>query len=288
MFMQQMAPDIFVRILREMGACRKKPAQPASGTLSWMTPSETLLRLCLGGFGKIFAKQRLLLAFVRFHGPIFETENPSKTCAPQGASPEGPCRLDGTLCLSRQWLLLMKMAMTTVVVAVAMMLTVTMTAMMLCAFANFRSVVNCAPSKDAHLHCLSIVSSMGGWLLVQCSFFLHICSVAFESHSKVACASCSARGQHLELTKLRSEAFRVVQRVQESSQQGVHGALGSLTEAMMTTVVLLMMRLVVVVVVVVLLLLLLLLLLAVSEGLRVDLMLLQSRSCFSNCYRPCP
>ena len=34
-----------------MGACRKKPAQPASGTLSWMTPSETLLRLCLGGFG---------------------------------------------------------------------------------------------------------------------------------------------------------------------------------------------------------------------------------------------
>ena len=61
--MQQMAPDIFVRILRGMGACRKKPAQPASGTLSWMTPSETLLRLCLGGFGKIFAKQRLLLAF---------------------------------------------------------------------------------------------------------------------------------------------------------------------------------------------------------------------------------
>ena len=59
-----------------MGACRKKPAQPASGTLSWMTPSETLLRLCLGGFGKIFAKQRLLLAFVRFHGPIFETEKP--------------------------------------------------------------------------------------------------------------------------------------------------------------------------------------------------------------------
>ena len=87
MFTQQMAPDIFVRILRGMGACRKKPAQPASGTLSWMTPSETLLRLCLGGFGKIFAKQRLLLAFVRFHGPIFETENPSKTCALQGASP---------------------------------------------------------------------------------------------------------------------------------------------------------------------------------------------------------
>ena len=49
--MQQMASDIFVRILRGMGACRKKPAQPASGTLSWMTPSETLLRLCLGGFG---------------------------------------------------------------------------------------------------------------------------------------------------------------------------------------------------------------------------------------------
>ena len=49
--MQQMASDIFVRILRGMGACRKKPAQPASGTLSWMTLSETLLRLCLGGFG---------------------------------------------------------------------------------------------------------------------------------------------------------------------------------------------------------------------------------------------
>ena len=51
MFIQQMASDIFVRILRGMGACRKKPAQPASGALSWMTPSETLLRLCLGGFG---------------------------------------------------------------------------------------------------------------------------------------------------------------------------------------------------------------------------------------------
>ena len=51
MFMQQMASNIFVRILRGMGACRKKPAQPANGTLSWMTPSETLLRLCLGGFG---------------------------------------------------------------------------------------------------------------------------------------------------------------------------------------------------------------------------------------------
>ena len=36
-----------------MEACRKKPAQPASGTLSWMTPSETLLRLCLGGFGNM-------------------------------------------------------------------------------------------------------------------------------------------------------------------------------------------------------------------------------------------
>ena len=72
-----------------MGACRKKPAQPASGTLSWMTPSETLLRLCLGGFGKIFAKQRLLLAFVRFHGPIFETEKPfENVCTTRGL----PCR----------------------------------------------------------------------------------------------------------------------------------------------------------------------------------------------------
>ena len=80
-----MAPDIFVRILRGMGACRKKPAQPASGTLSWMTPSETLLRLCLGGFGKIFAKQRLLLAFVRFHGSIFETEKPfENVCTTRG------------------------------------------------------------------------------------------------------------------------------------------------------------------------------------------------------------
>ena len=50
---KQMAPDIFVRILRRMEACREKPAQPASGSLSWMTPSETLLRLCLGGFGEI-------------------------------------------------------------------------------------------------------------------------------------------------------------------------------------------------------------------------------------------
>ena len=91
--MQQMAPDIFVRILRGMGACRKKPAQPASGTLSWMTPSETLLRLCLGGFGKIFAKQRLLLAFVRFHGPIFETEKPfENVCTTRGL----PCKLLGS------------------------------------------------------------------------------------------------------------------------------------------------------------------------------------------------
>ena len=83
--MQQMAPDIFVRILGGMRACRKKPAQPASGALSWMTPSETLLRLCLGGFGKIFAKQRLLLAFVRFHGPIFETEKPfENVCTTRG------------------------------------------------------------------------------------------------------------------------------------------------------------------------------------------------------------
>ena len=43
MFMQQMASDIFVRILRGMETCRTKPAQPANGTLSWMTPSETLL-----------------------------------------------------------------------------------------------------------------------------------------------------------------------------------------------------------------------------------------------------
>ena len=103
MFMQQMASDIFVRILRGMGACRKKPAQPASGTLSWMTPSETLLRLCLGGFGDMkwggvaagvfrhfFAKQRLLLAFVRFHGPIFETEKPfENVCTTRGL----PCSL---------------------------------------------------------------------------------------------------------------------------------------------------------------------------------------------------
>ena len=52
-----------------------------------MTPSETLLRLCLGGFGKI--KQRLLLAFVRFTGPFSRPKNPSKTCAPQRASPVG-------------------------------------------------------------------------------------------------------------------------------------------------------------------------------------------------------
>ena len=76
-----------------MGACRKKRAQPASGTLSWMTPSETLLRLCLGGFGKIFAKQRLLLAFVRFHGPIFETEKPfENVCTTRGL----PCRFRST------------------------------------------------------------------------------------------------------------------------------------------------------------------------------------------------
>ena len=48
MFMQQMASDIFGRILWGMEACRKARTACA---LSWMTPSETLLRLCLGGFG---------------------------------------------------------------------------------------------------------------------------------------------------------------------------------------------------------------------------------------------
>ena len=78
-----------------MGACRKKPAQPASGTLSWMTPSETLLRLCLGGFGKIFAKQRLLLALSDFTGPFSRPKNPSKTCHHKGPPctpyPTTPC-----------------------------------------------------------------------------------------------------------------------------------------------------------------------------------------------------
>ena len=41
MFMQQMASDIFVRILRGMEACRKKPAQPASGT-QWISIGNTL------------------------------------------------------------------------------------------------------------------------------------------------------------------------------------------------------------------------------------------------------
>ena len=100
--MQQMASDIFVRILRGMGACGKKPAQPASGTLSWMTPSETLLRLCLGGFGDMkwaWGGGWRLPAFLcqttsspDFTGPFSRPKNPSKTCALQGASPEGSGR----------------------------------------------------------------------------------------------------------------------------------------------------------------------------------------------------
>ena len=74
MFMQQMAPDIFVRILRGMGACRKKPAQPASGTLSWMTPSETLLPLILAGLEKSLPNNVFSSWLLSVHGPFSRTK----------------------------------------------------------------------------------------------------------------------------------------------------------------------------------------------------------------------
>ena len=51
-----------------------------------------LLPGCLSVFFSEFVVSWTLFrhsAFVRFDGPIFETENSSKTCAPQGASPVG-------------------------------------------------------------------------------------------------------------------------------------------------------------------------------------------------------
>ena len=71
--------------------------------LSWMTPSETLLRLCLGGFGDMkwawgwrLASSGISLPnnvfswlLSDFTGPFSRPKNPSKTCAPQGASPVG-------------------------------------------------------------------------------------------------------------------------------------------------------------------------------------------------------
>ena len=41
--------------------------------------------MAAGVFQHFFAKQRLLLAFVRFHGPIFETEKPfENVCTTRG------------------------------------------------------------------------------------------------------------------------------------------------------------------------------------------------------------
>ena len=101
MFMQQMASDIFVRILRGMGACRKKPAQPASGsqlddsigntptTVSWRVWGyEVGLGWRLASSGISLPNNVFSWLLSDFTGPFSRPKNPSKTCAPQGASPE--------------------------------------------------------------------------------------------------------------------------------------------------------------------------------------------------------
>ena len=100
MFMQQMASDIFVRILRGMGACRKKPAQPASGsqlddsigntptTVSWRVWGyEVGLGWRLASSGISLPNNVFSWLLSDFTGPFSRPKNPSKTCAPQGASP---------------------------------------------------------------------------------------------------------------------------------------------------------------------------------------------------------
>ena len=102
MFMQQMASDIFVRILRGMGACRKKPAQPASGsqlddsigntptTVSWRVWGyEVGLGWRLASSGISLPNNVFSWFLSDFTGPFSRPKNPSKACAPQGASPEG-------------------------------------------------------------------------------------------------------------------------------------------------------------------------------------------------------
>ena len=98
--MQQMASDIFVRILRGMGACRKKPAQPASGsqlddsigntptTVSWRVWGyEVGLGWRLASSGISLPNNVFSWLLSDFTGPFSRPKNPSKTCAPQGASP---------------------------------------------------------------------------------------------------------------------------------------------------------------------------------------------------------
>ena len=98
--MQQMASDIFVRILRGMGACRKKPAQPASGsqlddsigntptTVSWRVWGyEVGLGWRLASSGISLPNNVFSWFLSDFTGPFSRPKNPSKTCAPQGAFP---------------------------------------------------------------------------------------------------------------------------------------------------------------------------------------------------------
>ena len=108
--MQQMASDIFVRILRGMGACRKKPAQPASGsqlddsigntptTVSWRVWGyEVGLGWRLASSGISLPNNVFSWLLSDFTGPFSRPKNPSKTCAPQGASPEGGFQRDFSL-----------------------------------------------------------------------------------------------------------------------------------------------------------------------------------------------
>ena len=108
--MQQMASDIFVRILRGMGACRKKPAQPASGsqlddsigntptTVSWRVWGyEVGLGWRLASSGISLPNNVFSWLLSDFTGPFSRPKNPSKTCAPQGASPEGNHNVPSTI-----------------------------------------------------------------------------------------------------------------------------------------------------------------------------------------------
>ena len=63
-------------------------------TVSWRVWGYEVAWVAAGVFRHFFAKQRLLLAFVRFHGPIFETEKPfENVCTTRSL----PCMLATTV-----------------------------------------------------------------------------------------------------------------------------------------------------------------------------------------------
>ena len=118
--MQQMASDIFVRILRGMGACRKKARTACEWhsqlddsigntptTVSWWVWGyEVGLGWRLASSGISLPNNVFSWLLSDFTGPFSRPKNPSKTCAPQGASHKcgGCCCLHVCSILRLPWL----------------------------------------------------------------------------------------------------------------------------------------------------------------------------------------